>query len=62
MTERLSRIQVRHATGISQMDLAIAMGMSQSWVRNLESKWLDRSIKPVYVEQLKKILMGDRKS
>lgn len=53
--------KLRQAAGISQMELAIAMGMSQSWVRNLENKWLDRPIKSVYVEQLKKILTGDRK-
>ena len=54
--------ELRQAAGMSQMELAIAMGMSQSWVRNLENKWLDRAIKPIYVEQLKKILTGDRPS
>ena len=52
--------ELRQAAGMSQMELAIAMGMSQSWVRNLESKWLNRAIKPIYVEQLKKVLAGDR--
>jgi hypothetical protein len=36
--------------------VAIAMGMSQSWVRNLENKLQDKPLKPLYAEQLKKIL------
>jgi DNA-binding transcriptional regulator YiaG len=48
--------QLRQQAGLSQMDVAIAMGMSQSWVRNIENKGQDKPLKPVYVEQLKKIL------
>lgn len=48
--------QLRQQAKLSQMDVAIAMGMSQSWVRNIENKWQDKPIKPVYADQLRKIL------
>jgi DNA-binding transcriptional regulator YiaG len=48
--------QLRQAAGLSQMDVAIALGMSQSWVRNIENKLQDKPLKSVYAEQLKKIL------
>lgn len=48
--------QLRQEAGLSQMDVAIAMGMSQSWVRNIENKGQDKPLKPMYAEQLKKIL------
>jgi DNA-binding transcriptional regulator YiaG len=48
--------KLRQEAGLSQMDVAIAMGMSQSWVRNLENKLQDKPLKPLYAEQLKKIL------
>jgi DNA-binding transcriptional regulator YiaG len=48
--------QLRQQAGLSQMDVAIAMGMSQSWVRNIENKLQDKPIKPLYVEQLREIL------
>lgn len=47
---------LRQKAGLSQMDVAIAMGMSQSWVRNIENKWQDRPLKPVYAEQFRRIL------
>ena len=37
-------------------DMAISTGMSQSWVRNIENKLQDKPLKPVYAEQLRKIL------
>ncbi len=48
--------KLRQEAGLSQMDIAIAMGMSQSWVRNIENKLQDKPLKPLYAEQLKKIL------
>jgi DNA-binding transcriptional regulator YiaG len=48
--------KLRHEAGLSQMDVAIAMGMSQSWVRNVENKLLDQPLNPVYIKKLKKIL------
>jgi DNA-binding transcriptional regulator YiaG len=48
--------KLRQEIGLSQMDVAIAMGMSQSWVRNIENKLQDKPLKPLYAEQLRKIL------
>jgi len=48
--------QLRQEAGLSQMDIAIAMGMSQSWVRNIENKLQDKPLKPLYAEQLRRIL------
>ena len=48
--------QYRNKLGLSQMDVAEAMGMSQSWIRDIENKWSDRTIKPRYAEKLKKLL------
>ncbi|WP_414620890.1 helix-turn-helix domain-containing protein [Calothrix sp. CCY 0018] len=48
--------QRRKAIGMSQMELAQAMGKSQSWVRDLENKLKQRTIKPKYAFQLKTIL------
>lgn len=48
--------KLRQEAGLSQMDVAIAMGMSQSWVRNIENKLQDKPLKPLYAEQLRKIL------
>lgn len=48
--------KLRQQAGLSQMDIAIAMGMSQSWVRNIENKLQDKPLKPVYAEQLRRIL------
>ena len=47
--------QLRQEAGLSQMDVAIAVGMSQSWVRNIENKWQDKPLKPVHTERLKSI-------
>lgn len=44
--------QRRKAIGMSQMELAQAMVRSQSWVRDLENKLKERTIKPKYVLQL----------
>lgn len=59
LTEELTGASVkelRQEAGLSQMDVAIAMGMSQSWVRNIENKLQDKPVKPKYVERLRKIL------
>lgn len=48
--------KLRQEAGLSQMDVAIAMGMSQSWVRNIENKLQDKPLKPLYAERLRKIL------
>jgi DNA-binding transcriptional regulator YiaG len=48
--------KLRQEAGLSQMDIAIAMGMSQSWVRNIENKLQDKPLKPLYAERLRKIL------
>lgn len=48
--------QRRKAIGMSQTELAQAMGKSQSWVRDLENKSKERTIKPKYLLQLKTIL------
>ncbi|MBD1842628.1 helix-turn-helix domain-containing protein [Cyanobacteria bacterium FACHB-63] len=48
--------ELRQKAGMSQMDVAIAMGMSQSWVRNIENKLQDKPLKPLYAERLNKIL------
>uniref|UniRef100_B8HZ30 HTH cro/C1-type domain-containing protein n=1 Tax=Cyanothece sp. (strain PCC 7425 / ATCC 29141) TaxID=395961 RepID=B8HZ30_CYAP4 len=48
--------KLRLQAGLSQMDLAIAMGMSQSWVRNIENKLQDKPLKPLYAEQFRKVL------
>ncbi|MEP0958518.1 helix-turn-helix transcriptional regulator [Microcoleus sp. FACHB-1515] len=48
--------ELRQKAGMSQMDIAIALGMSQSWVRDIENKRQHQPLKPVYAEQLKKIL------
>ncbi len=48
--------QYRQKLGLSQMDIAQAMDMSQSWIRDIENKWSDRPIKPRYVKRLKNIL------
>ncbi|XGV94378.1 MAG: helix-turn-helix domain-containing protein (plasmid) [Leptolyngbya sp. BL-A-14] len=47
--------QLRQEAGLSQMDVAIAMGMSQSWVRNIENKLQDKPLKPIYAEQIRRI-------
>jgi len=47
--------QLRQEAGLSQMDVAIAVGMSQSWVRNIENKWQDKPLKPVHAERLQSI-------
>ncbi|NJL78283.1 MAG: helix-turn-helix domain-containing protein [Richelia sp. SM2_1_7] len=41
---------------MSQAELAQAMGRSQSWVRDLETKLKEQIIKPKYVLKLKTIL------
>ena len=48
--------KLRQEARLSQMDVAIAMGMSQSWVRNIENKLQDKPLKPMYAEQLRRIL------
>ncbi|MGB3760497.1 MAG: helix-turn-helix domain-containing protein [Rivularia sp. (in: cyanobacteria)] len=48
--------QRRKAIGMSQAELAQAMGKSQSWVRDLENKLKERTIKSKYVLKLKSIL------
>ncbi|MBD2068997.1 helix-turn-helix domain-containing protein, partial [Leptolyngbya sp. FACHB-671] len=48
--------QLRQEAGLSQMDLAIAVGMSQSWVRNIENKWQDKPLKLVHAERIQNIL------
>ncbi|NJM17353.1 MAG: helix-turn-helix domain-containing protein [Richelia sp. RM2_1_2] len=48
--------QRRKAIGMSQAELAQAMGRSQSWVRDLETKLKEQIIKPKYVLKLKTIL------
>lgn len=52
--------KLRQEAGLSQMDVAIAMGMSQSWVRNIEMQ--NKPLKPLYAEQLRKILKPSTKS
>jgi DNA-binding transcriptional regulator YiaG len=48
--------QHRQKLGLSQMDVAEAMNMSQSWIRDLENKWRDRPVKPRYAARLKDLL------
>lgn len=48
--------QLRQEAGLSQMDVAIAIGMSQSWVRNIENKLQNKPLKPIYAERLSRIL------
>lgn len=48
--------KLRQEARLSQMDVAIAIGMSQSWVRNIENKLQDKPLKPLYAERLSRIL------
>jgi DNA-binding transcriptional regulator YiaG len=48
--------QFRQAIGMSQMEVANAIGRSQSWIRDVENKWKDKPLKPAYADKLQKIL------
>lgn len=48
--------QFRQAIGMSQMEVANAIGKSQSWIRDVENKWKDKPLKPAYADKLQKIL------
>jgi DNA-binding transcriptional regulator YiaG len=48
--------KLRQEAGLSQMDVALAVGMSQSWVRNIENKWQNKPLKPAHAERIQNVL------